>query len=157
VLQAGSRLVSFPGFAQASMQQLLPSLDVPPISPRWLQTEQQAFESGQVYDSYFATEEGWKRFRLKGRAGLISYRRLGKYVKVLGGLLADDEEKPLHLFASSFDLAHNDRAVPNERSLDFRFEESQPALRPEPFQGASAPAACQLKRIDTGLENMISA
>jgi phosphatidylglycerol lysyltransferase len=77
------------------MQQLLsPSFDVPSSSSQWLETEEQAFEFGQVYDSYFATEEGWKRFRVKGRAGLFSYRRLGKYVKVIGGLLADDAEKP---------------------------------------------------------------
>ncbi len=85
----------FAGFAQAPRQHLvLPSLEVPSISPRWLQTEEQAFEYGQVYDSYFATQEGWKRFRVRGRAGLISYRRLGRHVKVFGGLLADQEEKP---------------------------------------------------------------
>ena len=77
------------------MQQLLlPSIDVPSLSPRWSQIEEQAFEFGQVYDSYFATEEGWKRFRVRGLEGLISYRRMGKYVKAIGGLLASDEEKP---------------------------------------------------------------
>ena len=103
-------------------QQLLPSLDVPSISPRWLRTEEQVFESGQVYDSYFATEEGWKRFRVKGRAGLISYRRLGKYVKVFGGLLADDEEKPRLLrgfneLADSFGLLTSFYNIP-ENEID---------------------------------------
>ncbi len=75
----------------------------------WVETEQQAFEFGQVYDSYFATEEGWKRFRVKGRSGVIAYRRLGRHVKVLGGLLASDDDKPILLrefirLADSFGL-----------------------------------------------------
>ena len=77
------------------MQQiLLPRLHSPKVSGRWSHIEEQAYEYGQVYDSYFATEENWKRFRARGMDGLISYRRLGKYVKVIGGLLASDEEKP---------------------------------------------------------------
>jgi len=78
------------------MQQLLaqPPIDVRPVSTRSLLTEQQAFEFGQVYDSYFTTEVGWKRFWSEGDGGLISYRRLGKYTKAIGGLLASDEEKP---------------------------------------------------------------
>jgi phosphatidylglycerol lysyltransferase len=80
---------------RAYMQQLLlPRLHLPKISDHWSHIEEQAFEFGQVYDSYFATEEGWKRFRARGQDGLISYRRMGKYVKVIGGLLARDEEKP---------------------------------------------------------------
>ena len=75
----------------------LPSLEVPPVSGGWVETEQQAFEFGQVYDSYFATEDGWKRFRVKGRSGVVAYRRLGRHVKVLGGLLASDDDKPILL------------------------------------------------------------
>lgn len=92
------------------MQQLLlPPRGVSPSLDRWSQIEEQAFEFGRVYDSYFSTEEGWKRFRVKGRPGLISYRRLGKHVKVIGGLLASDEAKPRLLreynkFADSFGL-----------------------------------------------------
>jgi phosphatidylglycerol lysyltransferase len=63
-------------------------------SNRWLRTEHQAFTYGAVYDSYFATERGWKRFWSSDRTGLVSYRRLGRYVKVIGGLLARDEDKP---------------------------------------------------------------
>jgi phosphatidylglycerol lysyltransferase len=97
-------------FAQASTQRLsLPTLEVPPFSGGWVETEQQAFEFGQVYDSYFATEDGWKRFRVKGRSGVIAYRRLGRQVKVLGGLLASDDDKPILLrefirLADSFGL-----------------------------------------------------
>ena len=63
-------------------------------SNRWLRAEHQAFAHGSVYDSYFATESGWKRFWSLDRSGLVSYRRLGRYVKVIGGLLARDEDKP---------------------------------------------------------------
>jgi phosphatidylglycerol lysyltransferase len=66
----------------------------PQTSNRWLRTERQAFAYGTVYDSYFATENGWKRFWSRDRSGLISYRRLGRYVKVIGGLLARPEDKP---------------------------------------------------------------
>ena len=77
------------------MQQLLlPRIHSPRVSSRWSHIEEQAYEYGRAYDSYFATEDGWKRFRGRGLDGLISYRRLGKYVKVIGGLLARDEEKP---------------------------------------------------------------
>jgi phosphatidylglycerol lysyltransferase len=63
-------------------------------SARWLRAEHQAFTYGTVYDSYFATEKGWKRFWSPDRSGFVSYRRLGRYVKVVGGLLARDEDKP---------------------------------------------------------------
>jgi phosphatidylglycerol lysyltransferase len=64
------------------------------VSTRWLRTEHQAYTYGKVYDSYFATEGGWKRFRSADRSGLVSYRRMGRYVKVIGGLLASREDKP---------------------------------------------------------------
>ena len=77
------------------MQQLLlPTIESPSISSRWNHIEEQAYDYGRVYDSYFATEDGWKRFRVRGLDGLFSYRRLGRYVKVVGGLLASDAEKP---------------------------------------------------------------
>jgi phosphatidylglycerol lysyltransferase len=103
------------------MQQLLlPSVDVPSRTSRWSHIEEQAFEFGLVYDSYFTTEDNWKRFRAKGLDGLISYRRLGKYVKVVGGLLASDEEKPqllreftqlsdsYGLYSSFYNIVEND-------------------------------------------------
>jgi phosphatidylglycerol lysyltransferase len=102
------------------MQQLLlPRPVAPSVSSRWLESEELAFEFGQVYDSYFATEEGWKRFRVKNRPGLISYRRLGKYVKVIGGLLAGDEEKPRLLqefneLADSFGLLTSFYNIPED-------------------------------------------
>jgi phosphatidylglycerol lysyltransferase len=102
------------------MQQLLlPRPVAPSVSSRWLESEELAFEFGQVYDSYFATEEGWKRFRVKNRPGLISYRRLGKYVKVIGGLLAGDEEKPRLLqefneLADSFGLLTSFYNIPDD-------------------------------------------
>jgi len=98
-------------FAQASTQRFCPpSFEIPPISWGWLETEQQAFEFGQAYDSYFATEDGWKRFRVKGRSGVIAYRRLGRHVKVLGGLLASDDEKPI-LLQELIDLADSFRLI----------------------------------------------
>jgi phosphatidylglycerol lysyltransferase len=108
------------------MQQLLlPRFDVPSPSSRWLQIEEQAFEFGHAYDSYFATEERWKRFRAKGQAGLFSYRRLGKYVKAIGGLLASDEEKPRLLreyneLADSFGLLTSFYNIPEHDLELFR-------------------------------------
>jgi phosphatidylglycerol lysyltransferase len=68
--------------------------DIRRAPDRWARAESQAYAYGNVYDSYFATEHGWKRFWSSDRSGLISYRRLGKYVKAVGGLLASDENKP---------------------------------------------------------------
>jgi phosphatidylglycerol lysyltransferase len=85
------------GMAQVSARQTL-AAPVPgrvqQVSDRWLRTEHQAYTCGKVYDSYFATETGWKRFWSPDRSGLVSYRRIGKYVKVVGGLLASEEDKP---------------------------------------------------------------
>jgi phosphatidylglycerol lysyltransferase len=63
-------------------------------SSRWRRAEHHAFTHGKVYDSYFATESGWKQFWSADRSGLVSYRRLGRYVKVIGGLLAAEEDQP---------------------------------------------------------------
>jgi phosphatidylglycerol lysyltransferase len=73
---------------------LAPPSGAPQVSKGWLRAESHAYVHGKVYDSYFATERGWKRFWLPDRTGLVSYRRMGKYVKVVGGLLASDEKKP---------------------------------------------------------------
>ena len=90
---------------------------------RWLRAESQAYVHGKVYDSYFATERGWKRFWSPDRTGLVSYRRLGKYVKVVGGLLASDEEKPQLLreflaFAQSHGLVVTFFNVTEDRRSD---------------------------------------
>lgn len=81
------------------MQQLLalPPQFETPESTRWQDAEEHAFQYGQAYDSYFTTEPGWKRFWGPGRSGVISYRRMGRYVKCVGGLLAHDDDKPLLL------------------------------------------------------------
>jgi phosphatidylglycerol lysyltransferase len=70
------------------------NFDIRNAANRWLRAEHQAYTYGKVYDSYFATECGWKRFWSADRSGLVSYRRLGRYVKSVGGLLASEEEKP---------------------------------------------------------------
>jgi phosphatidylglycerol lysyltransferase len=81
--------------ARVSERQVLaPPSGAQQVSKGWLRAESQAYVHGKVYDSYFATERGWKRFWLPDRTGLVSYRRMGKYVKVVGGLLASDEKKP---------------------------------------------------------------
>jgi phosphatidylglycerol lysyltransferase len=80
--------------AQVSGQQMhAPPCDVQHVSIRWLRTEYQAYKYGKVYDSYFATESGWKRFWSAGRSGVVSYKRLGANAKVIGGLLASDEDR----------------------------------------------------------------
>jgi phosphatidylglycerol lysyltransferase len=94
-------------------------------SNRWLRAERQAFAHGSVYDSYFATESGWKRFWSLDRSGVVSYRRLGRYVKVIGGLLARDEDKPQLLrefvaFARSHRLLVTFFNVTEEDALLFR-------------------------------------
>jgi phosphatidylglycerol lysyltransferase len=94
-------------------------------SNRWLRAERQAFAHGSVYDSYFATESGWKRFWSLDRSGVVSYRRLGRYVKVIGGLLARDEDKPQLLrefvaFARSHRLVVTFFNVTEEDALLFR-------------------------------------
>jgi phosphatidylglycerol lysyltransferase len=92
---------------------------------RWLRVERQAYTYGRVYDSYFATERGWKRFWSADRSGLVSYRRLGRYVKSVGGLLAGEEEKPNLLrefitFAQSHGLVATFFNVTEEDAALFR-------------------------------------
>ena len=113
------------------MQQLLapPQQESGPVSNRWLRTEQQAFEYGRTYDSYFATESGWKRFRSADRSGVISYRRQGRFVKVIGGLLASGQDKPQllrefvkfvqrhRLVATFFNVTEEDAALYREHGF----------------------------------------
>jgi phosphatidylglycerol lysyltransferase len=96
-----------------------------PHSNRWQRVEHQAFTHGTGYDSYFATENGWKRFWSHDRSGLVSYRRLGRYVKVIGGLIAADEDKPRLLrefveFSRSHRLLVTFFNVPEEDARLFR-------------------------------------
>ncbi|MCC6354305.1 MAG: DUF2156 domain-containing protein [Verrucomicrobiae bacterium] len=46
-----------------------------------------AYEHGRYFDSYLATEPGRGCFFSPQRHGAISFARLGRYVKVIGGLL----------------------------------------------------------------------
>jgi phosphatidylglycerol lysyltransferase len=52
-----------------------------------------AFQFGRSYDSYLATEPGRQRFWAKNGRGVVVFVRLGKYLNVVGGLLADAEDK----------------------------------------------------------------
>ncbi len=99
-------------------------------SNRWLRVEHQAFTCGAVYDSYFATESGWKRFWSADRRGLVSYRRLGRYVKVIGGLLARDEDKP-QLLREFVDFARSHRLLVTCFNVT---EEDAPLFREHGFQ-----------------------
>ncbi len=52
-----------------------------------------AFEFGRSYDSYLASEPGRLSFWAKNARGVVAYERVGKYLNVVGGLLADVAEK----------------------------------------------------------------
>lgn len=69
-----------------------PASFAPPIS--WERRETLAYEHGQAFDSYYMIEPGWKRFWASDHSGYLGYRRMGRYVKVVGGLLAPEESKP---------------------------------------------------------------
>src|SRR5262249_8521765 len=55
--------------------------------------EEFAYRFGRGYDSYLILEPDREWFWSRDGRGLIGYVRLGRYVKVPGGLLADDEHK----------------------------------------------------------------
>jgi phosphatidylglycerol lysyltransferase len=100
------------------------------VSTRWLRTEHQAYTYGRVYDSYFATEIGWKRFWSADRSGLVSYRRLGRYVKVIGGLLASRDDKP-QLLREFLAFAQSHRLVVTFLNVT---EDDAPLFREHGFQ-----------------------
>lgn len=60
----------------------------------WQQIESLAFEHGRAFDSYYMIEPNWKRFWAGDRSGFVGYRRMGRYLKAVGGLLAPEEVKP---------------------------------------------------------------
>lgn len=109
---------------------LVPPCGVQQVSNRWLRTEQQAYTYGKTYDSYFATESGWKRFWSPDRSGLVSYRRLGRYVKVIGGLLSSDEDKP-QLLREFITFAQSHRLIVTFFNVT---EEDAPIFREHDFQ-----------------------
>lgn len=55
--------------------------------------ERLAFEHGRYYDSYLAIEPGRGCFFSPQRRGAVSFARLGKYVKAIGGLLCPPEHR----------------------------------------------------------------
>ena len=56
--------------------------------------EQLAFQHGQVYDSYLACEPERQHFWSADRSGVITYVRIGGHLKVGGGLLAAQIDRP---------------------------------------------------------------
>jgi len=64
-----------------------------PIVPARHSLESFAFRFGRSYDSYLATDPGRLRFWAKNGRGVVAYARVGKYLNVVGGLLADAEDK----------------------------------------------------------------
>ncbi len=55
--------------------------------------EQFAFCFGQTYDSYLATENDREYFWCRERRGVVAYYRWRKYLHIVGGLLAAEEDK----------------------------------------------------------------
>src|SRR5438270_10353544 len=55
--------------------------------------EEYAYRFGRSYDSYLATEPGRQCFWSRDRQGVVAFIRIGKYLKISGGLLAPDEHK----------------------------------------------------------------
>ncbi|MFO1092087.1 MAG: DUF2156 domain-containing protein [Planctomycetaceae bacterium] len=59
-----------------------PQTDQPPC------LEDLAYRYGDTYDAYLATEPGREYFSSQGVEGVVAFMRVGKYLKVSGGLLA---------------------------------------------------------------------
>src|SRR5205807_2267161 len=55
--------------------------------------EEHAYRFGRSYDSYLATEPGRECFWSRDHRGVVAFVRIGKYLKIGGGLLAPDEHK----------------------------------------------------------------
>ena len=62
--------------------------------------EQRAYDFGESYDAYLATEDDREYFWSPGRRGVIGFVRWGRALNVLGGLLAapDDQDQLLNCF-----------------------------------------------------------
>ncbi len=56
--------------------------------------EQFAYRYGRTYDAYLATEPGGELFWSRDGRGVVSFARVGRYLHIGGGLLADDAAKP---------------------------------------------------------------
>lgn len=55
--------------------------------------EQYAYEFGETYDSYLATEDDRQYFWLPGQRGVVGFVRWGRVLNALGGLLAPPEHQ----------------------------------------------------------------
>jgi phosphatidylglycerol lysyltransferase len=55
--------------------------------------ERFAYHHGRVYDSYLACETDREQFWLSDRTGVVTYVKIGKHLKVGGGLLAAEKDK----------------------------------------------------------------
>src|SRR5271169_6284278 len=84
-----------------------PARIVPAIAVR-RSVECFAFQFGRSYDSYLSTDPGRQCFWANGGHGLIVYAPVGKYLNVVGGLLADEDDKE-SLLAEFVDYAHQRR------------------------------------------------
>lgn len=65
----------------------------PPAMPRKRSLEEVAFRHGQYYDSYLATDHGRETLWSREGAGAVAFVRLGRYLNVGGGLLADERHR----------------------------------------------------------------
>jgi phosphatidylglycerol lysyltransferase len=70
------------------------ALKAPPVIPAPRSLEDFAYRFGRSYDSYLAADPKHKYFWAKNRRGAVAYAQIGKYLNVVGGLLAASEDKP---------------------------------------------------------------
>jgi phosphatidylglycerol lysyltransferase len=103
--------------------------NVPVVAARH-SLENLAFRFGRSYDSYLATDPGRQCFWAKNGRGVVAYVPVGKYLNVVGGLLADatDKEELLaefvgyarqrHLFISFYNI--DDNELPLFRQFGFQ-------------------------------------
>ena len=59
--------------------------------------EEHAYRFGESYDSYLVTEDRREYFWCREQVGVVGFVRHGKFAHVVGGLLAEEEDKPVLL------------------------------------------------------------
>ena len=81
--------------------------------PKDLQTrlDEFAYQYGETYDSYLVTEDRREYFWCRDCSGVVGFVRHGKYVHVVGGLLAAEDAKPL-LLADFLAFAEREKVRP---------------------------------------------
>ena len=87
-MDGATGILTKPQDPQPRLAEVVPFAVVPRHS-----LESFAFQFGRSYDSYLASEPGRLTFWAKNARGVVAYERVGKYLNVVGGLLADVEEK----------------------------------------------------------------